>query len=44
MKTICGVFVLGVHVNWLSEIYSKENTTSVASMLLYESEREEKGY
>ncbi len=44
MKTICGVFVLFVQVNWLCEIYSTVNTTSVASMLLYESEREKKGY
>jgi hypothetical protein len=44
MKTICGIFGLVVQVNWLSEIYSTKNTTSVASVFLYESEREEKGY
>jgi len=44
MKTICGVFVSVVQLNWLFEIYSIEHTTSVAFVFLYESEKEEKGY
>jgi len=44
MNIVHGVFVLVVQVNWLFEICSIENTTSVASMFLYKSEREKEGY